>query len=321
MQTKKDLNLFRKNDLGYLMLQIAYNNGSAVQIPFIYNDYFEATFSKFLEELQRFENKTQIPNAINPELLSVMVDLFASLEIFFSTLHKICFFFYKEPTIPSDERGMKKIFNKDFLLKINDIFDYAQINSQDYKSAEYYKKLKEFQDVRNYIVHGNIGKIKTKFSTFTDVPLTINYNDIVEAMYLIINTMDYFRYIIPNADLMPDVRVIIKQGNDHTIFWKKLDVIIENIINPMYKNILLKHNLTSSIEYHKIDKGMPPTNSTIAKRINVFIKAEMNNIFQHDMSKEQTNYYWEYMPSIISKEEVNKQIQDQTFSLPKFMLN
>lgn len=68
----KNLNFFRKNDLGYTICQIEYDKGYMI-LPFVYNDYLVFTTNLFLNEIYNLENSSLCPRVYNTTLSTFLL--------------------------------------------------------------------------------------------------------------------------------------------------------------------------------------------------------------------------------------------------------
>lgn len=314
MNQGRSLDLFRKNDLAYSICQINYKKG-CIRLPFVYNDYFDITTIEFMRQLNLFENTNSCPIAYNVLLLQIYTNYFACFEQFVSTLWEILYY-YKVSPIFLEEKESLKYFRNEYNKTIDSIFKEITTNKVVYNKTGLTNKIKELEDARNYILHGNIGRIKTKKTSITEFPMTINYEDILEELNIIINFINCFRYIIPNIDLMPSVRIVINEA----IFFKKIDKYFYKVVVPYFESLLEKHKLCKTRTYELTTKPMSKEHSTFTQKVEVFVKAipdeEFNNI---EMNNEKTNLYVSALHNIIEQDEPMK--MRGKFQLPAFMIN
>lgn len=315
MQNEKlTLDVFRQNDLGYSLCHINYDVGS-VLLPFVYNDYFSETVSAFTGTLTRLENCEFCPTAYNVQNLQIFTNLFCCLEQFISLLYE-CLYFYKETKQIPKEKEAITLFRQDYNKTIDKIFEIIETPKIDYNRTALPNKIKELEDARNYIVHGNIGKIRVKKTRLTNNPLTINQEDIMEELDIIINFINYFRYILPNIDLMPNIPLFIGSA----VHNKKLDEYFYKVLCPYFYNILDKHNLQPKGMFHLNTKSIKSETSIIAKRISISTKVQPDKTFDKiKMNSSKTNMYIINLRNIISDEE-HESLKDK-IQLPKFMLD
>lgn len=308
------LDLFRKNDLMYSMCQINYNKG-CIRLPFVYNDYFDITTIEFMRQLNSFENTNSCPVAYNVFLLQIYTNYFACFEQFVSTLWEILYYYKVSPKL-LDEKESLKYFRNEYNKTIDSIFKVIKTNKVVYNKTGLTNKIKELEDARNYILHGNIGRIKVKKTTITESPMTINHEDILEELNIIINFINCFRYIIPNIDLMPSVRIIIGEA----IFFKKIDEYFYKVLVPYFESLLEKHKLYKTRIYELTTKSLPVESSSFAKKVEVFVKAIPEKMFDNiKMNSEKTNLYISALHNIIEQDEPMK--KRGKFQLPAFMIN
>lgn len=228
-----------------MLFNIKYDTNH-IALPFIYSDYFDTTTQSFLSYLKHLENMDNNPRCYIAELLQVFTNYFAAFEQFISTLYEILFFYKQQSTIPSEQESLK-LFRQDYNKTLQSIFKLIDPDAR----PEYYRiglqnKIKELEDARNYILHGNIGRIKTEKTKLPQAPLTINFEDIMEELDIIINFINFFRYVIPHCDLMPNIRIFA----DSTVYYKRLDEYFYKYLHHYFIKILEKHNLSPTKEYH-----------------------------------------------------------------------
>ena len=123
-----------------------------------------------------------------------------------ATLYEILFFYKQQSTIPSEQESLK-LFRQDYDKTLQSIFKLIAPDARpEYYAAGLQNKIKELEDARNYILHGNIGRIKTEKTKLPQAPLTINFEDIMEELDIIINFINFFRYVIPHVFFRPKRR-------------------------------------------------------------------------------------------------------------------
>lgn len=314
-QQQLTLDIFRQNDLAYTTCHINYEIGSVV-LPFLYSDYFNKTTIDFISQLLELENSTICPVTYNVDILQVFTNYFACFEQFISALYAILYF-YKVSNIIPDEKESIKLFRLDYKNTINKIFETISISKMEYNRTGLAKKIEELEDARNYILYGNIGKIKIRKTKLPQFPLTIHYEDIMEEIDIIVNFINYFRYIFPNIDLMPNIQIMIGE----TIFFKQLDEYFYKVLCPYFVNILQKHNLSISKSFILETTSIQPKLSQLAQNITIAtrFKASEQVFDLIQMNKQKTNYYVQALHNIIAHDEPTK--MKGKFQLPKFMLN
>lgn len=309
---KYTLDYFRKNNVGYMLFNIKYDINH-IALPFIYSDYFDTTTQSFLSYLKHLENMDNNPRCNIAELLQAFTNYFAAFEQFVSTLYEILFFYKQQSTIPSEQESLK-LFRQDYNKTLQSIFKLIDPDAR----PEYYRtglqnKIKELEDARNYILHGNIGRIKTEKTKLPQAPLTINFEDIMEELDIIINFINFFRYVIPHCDLMPNIRIFA----DNTVYYKRLDEYFYNYLHHYFIKILEKHNLSPTKEYHLLPPRVAPESSNIAKEAFVTIYyLTPEDYVNIPMNKEKTNYFSQVIDEKLSKEE--RERTKGKFQLPNF---
>ena len=316
MQNRKlSLDIFRQNDLGYSLCHIYYKSGG-ICIPFVFNDYYNLTTANFVLSLKYLENIQGVPIAYNPELLQIFTSYFACFEQFVSTLYEILYFYKVSSTIP-DEEVANKLFRQDYKIIIDKIFEIIETDKIEYNKTGLINKIAELERARNYILHGNIGKIKIKKTKIPDSPLTINYEDIMEELDILINFINFFRYTFPEIDLMPNIKIIIGRA----IFFKALDEYFYKVLIPYFNSILQKHDLIPTKSYSLATKPINPEVSSITTKIGVSIKAKPSDPFEQlHLNPSQTNFYVTSLKNIIDSSEVDRMNKEGKFQLPRFML-
>lgn len=308
------LNIFRQNDLAYTLCRINYAVGS-IELPFVFNDYFNKTTYDFMNQVLKLENTIQCPVAYNVSLLQIYTNYFACFEQFVSTLYEILYYFIKSKVL-LDEKESIKHFRQDYIATIGNILNIINISKIEYARTGLSNKIKELEDARNYILHGNIGRIKINKTKLPHFPLTINYEDIMEEIDIILNFINLFRYILPNIDLMPNIQIII----DEAIFFKPFDEYFYKVVCPYFANVLQKHGLKQTRNYTLTTKSLKPTTSTISNNIAIYTKLTPEKLFSIiEMNKQKTNYYVKHLHNIIKQDEPMK--MKGKFQLPKFILN
>lgn len=306
----KNLNFFRKNDLGYTICQIEYDKGYMI-LPFVYNDYLVFTTNLFLNEIYNLENSSLCPRVYNTTLSTIFTNYFSILEQFISKINVVTYHYYQTKILP-DEKKAIKLFRQDYIKSLSDIFERINVDNIELKKAQFYNKIREAEDIRNSILHGNIGKVKIKHTQFPEIPLSINVEDILEIISILIDLFNHLRYIIPNLDLMPSVKIII----DKAVFFKKLDDYFFNILIPYFDKVLKKQNLIISKTYGISTNPLNPVQSLIAKNVSILYKAVVRPEYEIKMNDAKTNLYNECVLKNYSPKEIWE--HQEMFQLPAF---
>lgn len=155
-------------------------------------------------------------------------------------------------------------------------------------------------------------KIKTKYTNLPTYPLSINIEDILEILNILLDLFNYFRFIIPNIDLMPSMKIVI-QG---AVFFKKFDKYFFEILIPYYKQLLDKKQLTTVRNYEIKTVPVSPNLQMLALSVNILYKALEETQYKIKMNAEQSDYYTLQILKVYSIEEIKKHFG--TFQLPAF---
>lgn len=312
--TKLSLDLFRNNNLGYYICLIHYKD-KKIALPFTYSDYYNRTLQIFMYELNQLENRKNLPIAYSPILLQIFTNFFACFEQFISILNIMLYFYIESDEIPTEKEAIK-LFRQDYRDTLNAIFKNIEKNIVEFYRTGLKNKINELEDARNYILHGNLGRIKVLKTKLPDIPLTISYEEIMEELDIIINFIHFFRNVIPKIDLMPQVSIPVKG----TILFKPLDEYFYNVLCPYMDLILDKHNFKSTKKYALFTQPIDSVTSNIVQRVDIQIKAEQNKFFNNiAMNNKNTNFYPIVLENFLDKNEVEILLETNTFQLPKFM--
>lgn len=310
------LEVFRKNNLAYHIVWFNYENYS-IQVPLSYQDYYNITIKHFDSSLFSLENMKINPIAYNADLLQIYTNFFACLEQFVSTLNVILYFYKVSDTIP-DEKKSIELFRQNYIHTINTIFTTLGVDKKEFYQTGFMNKIAELEDARNYILHGNIGRIKISKTKLTEFPLTINYEDILEELDIIINVINYFRYIIPHIDLMPQISLPLNK----TVCFKPLDVYFYDVLVPYFHLILKKHSLAPTRNYELNTIPMLSQQSSIVKKIAVLINSKSSELFNNiSMNSTETNYYFDILGEVLDINHIEKLVKEKKFELPRFMIS
>ena len=289
---------------------ISYENNSII-IPFTYNDYFNTSIYNFLKELNKFENSKICPIAYNSSLLSIFTDLFSIIEQIITSIYTITYYSCVNSEILSDKES-KKLFRRDYKTILSDLFKITKNSDYNFKQIKMFNKLAELEDIRNYILHGNIGSVKISKTKLPTFPLTINYEDIMEELDIIINLVNHFRYILPDMDFMPNIYINI----DNYTLCKKFDIYYYNVLVPYMNNILQKHQLTPSKKYKLELLSLPTITKTISKSIKIIMKSVSS--INYNMNQITTNLYNQCINKIILNNEIALLKKNNAFQICNF---
>ena len=264
--------------------------------------------------LRTLENTTTPPCAYNAYLLQIFTNYFACFEQFVSTLYALVSF-YKLNTEAISEFSLHKYFKKDYKHAITTILSAIDADKIAYNKTGLTNKISELECARNYILHGNIGEIKTEKTHLPSFPLSINAEDIMEEIDIIINFINYFRYILPDIDLMPNIRIFL----DKTLYWEKFDLFFYNIVCSYFDKVLGKHSLKKSRSYSLTTNSLQTFNNDIVHKLIIIIKALPRPQYK-------TSFHG-YFTTDYFNDELNKNIPPERrkhmadkFMIPRFMV-
>lgn len=176
-------------------------------------------------------------------------------------------------------------------------------------------KIRELEQARNYILHGNIGEITTRKTGLPRYPLTINWEDVMEEIDILVNLISFFRYIFPKLDLMPNIRLFA----DGTIYYKKLDDYFYNYLCPYFNRIMEKHGLAHTRTFKLVTTPMQTEHSKKAKEIGILINAKPSPEFDSLKLNEDTTRFWD---EIVDRNLTLKEREQMKghFQIPGFMI-
>lgn len=309
----KTLELFRRNDLGITICYISYEEHSLV-IPFEYNAFFDKNTQNFLSCLNGFENLKTAPWASEAGILQVFTSYFASFEQFISTLYEMLYFYKLKNQIPG-KRESEKLFRQGYNSNIKSIFNLSESSRMEFDKTGLINKIRELEQARNYILHGNIGEITTRKTGLPRYPLTINWEDVMEEIDILVNLISFFRYIFPKLDLMPNIRLFA----DGTIYYKKLDDYFYNYLCPYFDRIMEKHGLAHTRTFKLVTTPMQTEHSKKAKEIGILINAKPSPEFDSLKMNEDTTRFWD---EIVDRNLTLKEREQMKghFQIPGFMI-
>ncbi len=275
---------FRKNTFATTICNVEYKGNLNIEFVITYPDYFNVTILQFVNLLRTFENSLLPPQGYNPELLQIFTSFFTCLEQFTNTFYVMLHFYLEDYDLTN--KSYVDFFKKDYIPRLNTIISMVTDDDLLFKKTGLLSKIRELTLVRNYIVHGNFGKLSINKTSFPRYPFSINYEDVMEELDIIINIIHCFRYTFPNIDLMPYVQIHIGSA----IFFKKFDDVFYKVLVPYINNILDKHSFISTKTYRNSCFALPSIKSNIAKSIKFWEQLEHEKEYDYKMRDVKTNY-------------------------------
>ncbi len=205
------------------------------------------------------------------------------------------------------------ILEKNVLDKLNYLLKKVDFDRERLKKLKIHSQLEDFKDLRNQIVHAGYHKISKFSNSQFGEAINLKNADIIQAMVICLKIFNLFRYIIPELDLMPDIRISLFNGPSVS---KKLDYLYEDCYLPALKEILAKHNLRTNITIEFPKYSISPVDKL--KNIDMGIRVDSKYEPTYNFSQENTqivdNYLFEMQKNILREED----IQLGQFTMPNY---
>lgn len=204
---------------------------------------------------------------------------------------------------------------KDLNVRLKHIIELAEINSEEdvnFKKSGINQQLQEFEFFRNIIFHGGFYELKIFHKTsFSNNPQNCNIVDVVQALKIAIDLFNCFRYIVQDADIMPNTSI----NFNNKVYFEKVDVIYNKIVMPMYK-FVFKHGFERNLVTELSRFNFKSAYGLNANDVRFLIRYEQSLMNEIDYSKEKTDY----MCELYSELTKNVNIDKEHFQVPNYYL-
>jgi hypothetical protein len=225
-----------RTDLPVARVEYMYGGGNPR--PFLFHESAIAAFYITLDALNQFQKIEAIGG--NPYVIPALGLWFLATESYVSTIYKIAnidFELAQASTSPS--RSPKPWETERIEPKYIAIEDYFGVPSPRPKMPR--STLVEFATLRNTLFHDLTG-VKQPLFTHTVFPTkveNVNEVDLIQAMIISIDVFNYFRFLFPQADVMPSIQL---EGT-----FEKLDILASEIAIPAFQEILFAKGLETDL--------------------------------------------------------------------------
>lgn len=185
---------------------------------------------------------------------------------------------------------------KDFGPRLTSLFDLLRIDRKPFYESTF-QQLEEFKQYRNELFHDRTSDkpLVFKKTLFSGNPFFANQVDTMQAAKIAVCTFEAFRYAIPTLDLMPQV-MILKKG---LFFYKKLDELYTELLEPLFHKSLEKHRLTTQLETRLNQAKLESSPIFEGLQIEVLLKAVPDKKFDIKPSQEKTSIGKDLMQKVI----------------------
>lgn len=185
---------------------------------------------------------------------------------------------------------------KDFGPRLTSLFDILKIKKTPFYESTF-QQIEEFKQYRNELFHDRTSDkpLAFKKTLFSGNPFFANQVDTMQAAKIAVSTFEAFRYVIPTLDLMPQV-MILKNGS---FFFKKLDGLYTELLEPLFHKTLEKHQLTTQLETRINQVNLEASPIFDGLEIQVLMKVVPDKKFDIKPSQERTSIGKDLMQKVI----------------------
>lgn len=211
--------------------KVAYSYAGSDPRPLLFHETATTAFYVTIDALNRFQNLD--PVGASPYVIPVLALWFMAAESYVSTIYKVA-------QLDAAHRGTAAITRTDRLaLKYVAIEDHFGAATPRPKTPRL--ELIEFCTLRNTLFHDLTGVKQPTFhhTLFPTHVENVNEVDLFQGLIVAINVFAYFRYLFPEADLMPSVSI---QGAQ-----EKIDVLAEEVLFPAFADLLAAKGLDTGL--------------------------------------------------------------------------
>ncbi|HEY9907014.1 MAG TPA: hypothetical protein V6D18_05325 [Thermosynechococcaceae cyanobacterium] len=207
-----------------------------VQIPLTFHDYSIKAFYYSCQSLEQLEQSQIQINSGSTTVVAIGF-WFITIEAYINAILKIgC-------TLAG--QGFNEYRGKSLKQRLDGILNLLGEDLSVFHRTGITQRLNEFMAFRNEIFHDRYLDEPLTFSktAFSRVPFLANQVDVVQAALIALEVFLAFRKVYVGLDLMPDIIVQVED----TCGFEKYDSLYAEVIIPLFKRALEKHDLDSSV--------------------------------------------------------------------------
>jgi hypothetical protein len=272
------LEQFRENDIGTHSVWIPkLGNDSESMTPLTYPQFTHLAFYNSAQQIEQLEfSSSHIQQGTS---VQTSVGLwFISIEAYINSILRIACLV--------TGKSFNKFKGNDLGSRITTLFEILDIDRKPFYAGSF-QKLEEFKRYRNELFHDRINDKPLDFhkTSFSGNPMYANQVDVMQASVIALETYQAFRYVIPNIDLMPQIRVT----KEDSFFHAATDNLYTEVLRPYFESVLLKHSLTSSVVLDIAVNTLAESQIFDSTEIHIGVKATQDEKFNFTPSKEETS--------------------------------
>jgi hypothetical protein len=271
------LEQLRENDIGTTSAWIpTLGDGPEAMTSLTYLQFTQQAFYYSAQQLEQLELSTDQINQGNAAQTTIGI-WFMSIEAYINSILRI--------SCLVKNLSFNNLKNQDFDTRIKAIFEILQVDRKPFYFSTF-QKLEEFKRYRNELFHDRTNNKPIKFhkTAFSGNPLFANQADVMQAAVIAIETFHAFRHVIPRLDLMPQIMIT----KEDSFFYKKLDHLYNEVLNPYFKLALSKHSLTSIVDLEIATSQIKESTIFSSSMIEIVVKAIPDEKFHANPSREKT---------------------------------
>lgn len=290
---------FDNNDIGITSLYLT-NNEKNHHVKMLFHSFCNNAYRYTSIDIAQFEN-AMTNNLLGQHSIEACNFWFLAIESYINTILKVLCF--------DKNSDFNQYVTKSLSKRISSINQFLGIQHSEFCKNFQQARLNEFEEYRNEIFHDrNLGK-KKKFNktSFSETPNIPSFASEIQALLISLDLFEYYRYSLPEIDLMPSIVVAI----DNTFVFEKLDVLYNKILKPTFESSLTKHGIQTKIDLRMLNKHAVEYALKNYKVIPL-IKAE-NQII--NLNQDNTTYYKDNLSLYHESININK----KNFGIPKYM--
>jgi len=264
----------RNEDMGMTYLNLwAPNDNKWLQTIIYYPEYINYAFTLFNRVLSKLENSRLRLHSLDSDIHNCLFTIFLGLESYLTTILRIVCIL--------DETNFDKKVKAPLYTRLKYICSYFGIPLAYFNTNNLLERLNEFRNFRNELLHDRqFGKsLDFSYTQFSPIAPLLSISDLVEAFKILVETINVFRFIIKNKDIMPSVLLYFENKN----YYRRIDYVYEIFLSPTFQSILTKHKLETKVNCNI--SYIIPFRSKKTVKANFMLRSDSRFDFKPNISK------------------------------------
>lgn len=285
----KNIEDYRNNDYGSAAFALSVTPPTKVYVH--YNNFCISAYKQSVSNLSELEHSTDFLNN-GTQILPAISMWFLAVDSFFNSLLKITCL-----KVGINYLGVMVI---PLSAKYQLLVQHLSVEADSTLQLILYKKIKDLETFNAYTPHDVFEEEKPKYlvAQFSTSSMLVNQADNILALIIAYEVFEAFRFVITGLDLMPSISLMTKEKK---LVFEKFGVLVHKVILPAFKDILMKHKLTTKIDLSGNSFNFPVSALFTTKQILMIEKIQEDKQYKVELSKSPTNILGEFHAMMMKK--------------------